>query len=105
LIHRKTDVARAWQIACVKEMAMTAAKDQITDTATGAADEIAAQLRRLQDDLATLKETMAGVGKKAEHETKSMVARAEAFARENPRTVLAGAIGFGLVLGLLLRRH
>jgi len=84
---------------------MTTAKDHITDAATGAADEVAAQLCRLQDDLATLKETMVGVGKRAEGEAKSMVARAEAFARENPRTVLAGAVGLGLVLGLLLRRH
>jgi ElaB/YqjD/DUF883 family membrane-anchored ribosome-binding protein len=104
-MHRKIDVARAWQLARVREMAMTTAKDQITAAATGAADEIAAQLRRLQDDLATLKETMAGVGKKAEGEAKSMLAGAEAFARDNPRAVLAGAVGLGLVLGLLLRRN
>jgi ElaB/YqjD/DUF883 family membrane-anchored ribosome-binding protein len=79
------------------------AADQVAD------EDLTAQLRRLQDDFETLKQTMAGLGEnlgqKAGHEAQSKVAAAEAFARDNPRTVLAGAVGLGLVLGLLLRRH
>lgn len=64
--------------------------------------DLAAQLRRLQDDLDAIKQTLKETGKR---EAQSAVAGIEAYARENPRAVLAGAVGAGVLLGLLLRRH
>ncbi len=64
--------------------------------------DLAAQLRRLQDDLDAIKETLKEAGKR---EAQSAVAGVEAYARENPRAVLAGAVGAGVLLGLLLRRR
>jgi ElaB/YqjD/DUF883 family membrane-anchored ribosome-binding protein len=99
------------QILITAAVAFYQKRETTTMSATDqAADEnLAAQLRRLQGDFDALKQTMAGLGenlsKKAEGEAKSMLAEAEAFARDNPRTVLAGAVGLGLVLRLLLRRH
>ena len=82
---------------------MTEAKqpsgDELRDTLR---DDLAAQLRRLQDDLSALKETMS---KGAKAEASSVVADLEDFARKNPGAVLGGAIGLGVVLGLLLRRR
>ena len=82
---------------------MTEAKqpsgDELRDTLR---DDLAAQLRRLQDDLSALKETMS---KGAKAEANSVVADLEDFARKNPGAVLGGAIGLGVVLGLLLRRR
>ena len=65
-------------------------------------DDIAEQLRRLQDELDSLKTAMLNTGKL---EAQSAAAGLEAYARENPRAVLAGAVGIGVLLGLLLRRH
>ena len=64
------------------------------------ADDLAAQMRRLQDDLDSIKETLKDAGKR---EAQSAVANVEGYARDNPRTVLAGAVGIGVLLGLLLR--
>lgn len=74
-----------------------------SEQATG--EDLAAQLRRLQDDLDAIKDSMAGLGAEAGHKARSAVADIEIFGREHPRAVLAGAVGFGLILGLLLRRH
>jgi ElaB/YqjD/DUF883 family membrane-anchored ribosome-binding protein len=109
-MHRKPGAARAWQPLFKEENAMATAKD---NTANGAAEDIAAQLRRLQDDLAALKETLANVTKSAAEEAaesarqqaRSVVADAEDFARKNPRAVLGGAVALGFALGLMLRRH
>ena len=54
------------------------------------ADDLAAQMRRLQDDLDSIKETLKDAGKR---EAQSAVANVEGYARDNPRTVLAGAVG------------
>jgi ElaB/YqjD/DUF883 family membrane-anchored ribosome-binding protein len=94
-----------------------------------AGDDMAAQLGRLQDELRALKETMASFGKPPGRETggacncaacveaasqlarharqdaEAAIADLETFARKNPRYVLGGALGVGLVLGLLLQRR
>lgn len=72
-------------------------------------DDLAAQLRRLQADLDAIKETLKQTGKReaqsALHDAKSAMSSAEAYARANPNAVIAGAVGVGILLGLLLRRH
>ena len=87
--------------------------------ATG--EDLAAQFRRLQDDLKAIKETLAGkhaagcncaacaeeASKLAQHakdEVHSAVAELEAYARKHPQYVVGGALGLGVVLGLLLGR-
>ena len=106
-------------------------KDNIASSAADAGDDLAAELRRLQKDLSAIKETIAGFGKEssaeasdaasrigaaaseaagefaenAKKETQSVIADLETFARQNPRYVLGGALGLGLVLGLMLRRR
>lgn len=107
------------------------AKDKIAGSAADAGEDLAAELRRLQHDLNAVKETIAGFGKAsgaeaseaasrigaavseaasefaqhAKQDTQSVIADLETFARQNPRYVLGGALGLGVVLGLLLRRH
>lgn len=72
-------------------------------------DDLAAQFRRLQADLDAIKEALTQTGKReaqsAMHEAQSAMSRAEAYARANPNAVIAGAVGVGILLGLLLRRH
>ena len=107
------------------------AKDNIAQSAESAGGDLAAQLRRLQEDLGAIQQTVTGLGKvagaeaggaasrigaagadaardfadSARKEARSAIADAEAFARKNPGVVLGGALGLGLVLGLLLRRR
>jgi ElaB/YqjD/DUF883 family membrane-anchored ribosome-binding protein len=73
--------------------------DELRDTLR---DDLATQLHRLQDDLNTIKETMS---KGAKAEANSVIADLEDFARKNPGAVVGGAVGLGVVLGLLLRRR
>ena len=106
-------------------------KDNIASSAADAGDDLAAELRRLQKDLNAIKETVAGFGKasgveageaasrigavaseaagdfadNAKREAQSVIADLETFARQNPRYVLGGALGLGVVLGLMLRRR
>jgi ElaB/YqjD/DUF883 family membrane-anchored ribosome-binding protein len=72
-------------------------------------DDLAAQLRRLQADLDAIKETLKQTGKReaqsALRDAQSAMSSAEAYARANPNAVIAGAVGVGVLLGLLLRRH
>jgi ElaB/YqjD/DUF883 family membrane-anchored ribosome-binding protein len=72
-------------------------------------DDLAAQLRRLQADLDAIKETLKQAGKREAHsvmhDAKSAMSNAEAYVRANPNAVIAGAVGVGVLLGLLLRRH
>lgn len=63
-------------------------------------DDIVAQLKKLQADLDQLKNTLKDAGKR---EAQSAVSSVEAYARDNPRAVIAGAVGVGLLLGLMLR--
>ena len=107
------------------------AKDNIARSAAAAGEDLTAQLAQLQDDINGIKRTLGGFAEfsraeaagaasriggvaaetagvfadEAKKETQSVLADLEAFARENPRYVLGGALGLGLVLGLMLRRH
>jgi ElaB/YqjD/DUF883 family membrane-anchored ribosome-binding protein len=106
-------------------------KDKIARSASATADDLAAQMRQLQGDLASIKSTIAGYGETsrtqaretasrigatakeaagefaghARHDLESMLADFENYARQNPHYVVGGAIGLGLLLGLLLRRR
>lgn len=92
--------------------------------ATGAdgADDVAAQLRRLQDELKAVKETIANIGEKtfdpgrcaadagklaqaAKDEVHSTMAALEDYARKNPAYAVGGALGLGVILGILLGRR
>ena len=100
-----------------------------TPDSTGANEDLAAQLASLRDELATLKQAVAGsgqassgsascgcncaacadaAGQVAQHATehvRSAIAGAEGFVRENPAAALGGALGVGVLLGLLLTRR
>jgi ElaB/YqjD/DUF883 family membrane-anchored ribosome-binding protein len=102
-----------------------AGQETAPGTAAGAGDDVAAQLGRLQDELSAIKQTLAGFGKAssgacscaacadaasqlakhARQEARSAIADVEAFARQNPQYALGGALGVGVLLGLLLKRH
>ena len=109
---------------------MDAAKQQAAlGMAAGAADEVAAQIGRLRDELGTIKQTIADFGKAssgrargacncaacadaasqlalhAKQNAQAAIADLETYAKQNLRCVVGGALGVGLVLGLLLRRH
>jgi ElaB/YqjD/DUF883 family membrane-anchored ribosome-binding protein len=107
------------------------ARDNIGRAAGSASDDLAAQLRQLQDDLAAIQSTVGGFGRAASAEAAEAASRIgaagadaarqfaygarqqansalgdfEDFARKNPTAVLGGAVGLGVILGLLLRRH
>ena len=107
------------------------AKDNIARSAAAAGEDVSEQLAQLQEDINGIKRTIGGFAEfsraeaagaasriggvaaetagafadEAKKETQSVVADLEAFARENPRYVLGGALGVGLVLGLMLRRR
>jgi ElaB/YqjD/DUF883 family membrane-anchored ribosome-binding protein len=107
------------------------ARDKIARQATSAGGDLAAELARLQDDLAAIQQTVTGLGKSTGAEASeaasrigaaatdaahdfaenvrqdahSAVADFEDFARKNPRFVLGGALGLGFVLGLMLGRR
>jgi ElaB/YqjD/DUF883 family membrane-anchored ribosome-binding protein len=107
------------------------AKRNIADSAADTGDDLAAELRRLQDDLnavkdtianfgetsraeaagaasrihATAKEAAAGLADNAKQDAHSLLAELEDYARQNPQYVVGGAIGLGLLLGLFLRRR
>ena len=97
--------------------------------AAGAADDVAAQIRQLRDELGAIKQTIADFGqassgragggcncaacadaasqlaRHAKQNARAAIADLEAYAKQNLRCVVGGALGAGLVLGLLLRRH
>jgi ElaB/YqjD/DUF883 family membrane-anchored ribosome-binding protein len=107
------------------------AKHNIARSAAAAGEDLSAELRSLQDDLDAIKLTMAGFAMSstaeatgaasrigavasetasdfadsAKKQTQSVLADLETFARKNPRYVLGGAVGIGLVLGLIMRRR
>ena len=109
---------------------MAAAGQEVPpDMAAGPGDDVAAQIRGLRDEFSAIKQTIAGLGRPsggnangacncvacreaarqlaqhAKHEAQTAIASLENFARQYPRYGLGGALGVGLVLGLLLRRH
>lgn len=85
-------------------------------------DDVAAQLGRLQDELTAIKEAIAAThhescncaacaeeaSKMAQHAKERVqpaIGDLEAYIRDNPRAVIGGALGIGVLLGLFLRRH
>ncbi len=107
------------------------AKNNIGRSADSASEDLAAELRQLQDDLAAIQGTISAFGKTAGAEASktasrvgavgaeaarefaadardrahSTVADFEEFARRNPLWVLGCALGLGFILGLLMRRQ
>ncbi len=107
------------------------ARDTIARQAASSGGDLAAELARLQDDLAAIQETVVGFGKASGAEASDAASRIGAaaadaahdfadnarkdarsalddfdeFARKNPRFVLGGALGLGLVIGLMLGRR
>ncbi len=93
--------------------------------------DLAAQLERLQHDIADIRRTVAGFAEtsgaeargaasriggvasekidefadRARKESETIVGELEAYARKNPYQVLAGALGVGVIIGLSLRRR
>lgn len=106
-------------------------KDNIGRAAAASGEELAAQLQRLSDDINAIKQTLGSLGKtsaaqaqdgahrigaaaaeaageavgEAQRQVHSLAAEFEAVARRHPGAVLGGALGLGVLLGLLLRRH
>ena len=127
--HRTVDGLAAAAERIGDELAR--AKDKIVRSAADSGEDLAAELRQLQGDLNDVKQTIAGFGRtsgaeasgaaariggvaseaasefadNAKQEAQSVMADLETFARQNPRYVLGGALGLGVVMGLLLRRR
>jgi BMFP domain-containing protein YqiC len=100
------------------------AKENISEAATSARDEIAADLRRLSADVVSLKDTVAelakavttevggaatGVGEDmasaAKDKANTLLSEFEAAARRNPLGVVIGALGIGMLIGLIKGRR
>jgi ElaB/YqjD/DUF883 family membrane-anchored ribosome-binding protein len=107
------------------------AKDGIGRSADTAGEDLAVELRQLQDDLAAIQHTISafasaagaeageasarmraagaeaarGFAADAGKRVHSTIADFEEFARRNPQCVLACALGLGAILGLLMRRR
>jgi BMFP domain-containing protein YqiC len=100
------------------------AKENISEAATSARDEIAADLRRLSADVVSLKDAVAelakavttevggaatGVGEDmasaAKDKANTLLSEFEAAARRNPLGVVIGALGIGMLIGLIKGRR
>jgi ElaB/YqjD/DUF883 family membrane-anchored ribosome-binding protein len=100
------------------------AKDQLSQTAAAAREDLAADLRKLTADVSRLTETVGSIAKSvgsqigeaatdlgseiassAKQEAGSMVAEFERVARRNPLAVVAGALCVGMVIGLMSGRR
>ena len=100
------------------------AKENISEAAASARDDIAADLRRLSADVISLKDTVAelaktvtaevggaatGIGEDiasaAKDQANTLLSEFEAAARRNPLGVVIGAFGIGMLIGLMKGRH
>jgi len=100
------------------------AKENIFEAATSARDDIAADLRRLSADVVSLKDTVAelakavttevggaatGIGEDiasaAKDKANTLLSEFEAAARRNPLGVVIGAVGIGMLIGLMKGRR
>ena len=100
------------------------AKENISEAATSARDDIAVDLRRLSADVISLKDTVAelaktvtaevgeaatGIGEDiasaAKDKANNLLSEFEAAARRNPLGVVIGALGIGMVIGLMKGRR
>jgi hypothetical protein len=100
------------------------AKENISEAAATARDDIAADLRRLSVDVTSLKDTVAKLAKTATAEVgeaatgigediasaakdkaNTLLSEFEAAARRNPLGVVIGALGIGMLIGLMKGRR
>jgi BMFP domain-containing protein YqiC len=100
------------------------AKENISDAAATAGDDIAVNLRRLSADVISLKDTVAGLAKTvtaevgeaatgigrdvasaAKDQANTLLSEFEAVARRNPLAVVFGAFGIGMLIGIMKGRH
>ena len=100
------------------------AKENISEAATSARDDIAADLRRLSADVVSLKDTVAELAKAvtadvgeagasvgediasaAKDKANNLLSEFEAAARRNPLGVVIGALGIGMLIGLMKGRR
>jgi BMFP domain-containing protein YqiC len=100
------------------------AKENISEAATSARDDIAADLRRLSADVVSLKDAVAelakavttevagaatGIGEDiasaAKDKANTLLSEFEAAARRNPLGVVIGALGIGMLIGLMKGRR
>jgi predicted small secreted protein len=100
------------------------AKENISEAAASARDDIAADLRRLSADVVSLKDTVAelakavtaevggaatGIGEDiasaAKDKANTLLSEFETAARRNPLGVVIGAFGIGMFIGLMKGRR
>ena len=96
------------------------AKENISEAAASARDDIAADLRRLSVDVTSLKDTVAklaktataevgeaatGIASAAKDQANTLLSEFETIARRNPLGVVIGAFGIGMLIGLMKGRH
>ena len=100
------------------------AKENISDAAATARDDIAVNLRRLSADVIRLKDTVAELAKTvtaevgeaatgiggdvasaAKDQANTLLSEFEAVARRNPLGVVIGAVGIGMLIGLMKGRR
>ena len=95
-------------------------KENISDAATAARDDIAVDLRRLSVDVTSLKDTVAklaktataevgeaatGIASAAKDQANTLLSEFEVVARRNLLGVVIGAFGIGMLIGLMKGRH
>lgn len=96
------------------------AKENISEAAASARDDIAADLRRLSVDVTSLKDTVAklaktataevgeaatGIASAAKDQANTLLSEFEAVARRNPLGVVIGAFGIGMLIGIMKGRR
>ena len=100
------------------------AKENISGAAASARDDIAADLRRLSADVTSLKDTVAALAKTvtaevgeaatgiggdiasaAKDQANTLLSEFEAVARRNPLGVVIGALGIGILIGIMKGRR
>ena len=100
------------------------AKENISDAAATARDDIAVNLRRLSADVISLKDTVAELAKTvtaevgeaatgiggdvasaAKDQANTLLSEFEAVARRNPLGVVIGAFGIGMLIGIMKGRR
>jgi len=100
------------------------AKENISEAAASARDDIAVNLRRLSADVISLKDTVAGLAKTvtaqvgeaatgiggdiasaAKDQANTLLSEFEVVARRNPLGVVIGAFGIGMLIGLMKGRR
>ncbi|MGZ9143809.1 MAG: hypothetical protein ACXW4O_15885 [Candidatus Binatia bacterium] len=98
--------------------------ENIANAAASGRDDVSADLRRLSADVARLRDTVADIAKTmaaevgdaatgigedvssaAKDQAKTLLSEAEAVARRNPLGVVIGALGIGILIGLLKGRR